>query len=146
MSRYVENEAGFAELNAPGGLIDRAVARASGHLRDTAKRNAPVDTGRLRQSIESSRHSFSLLSVVYRVGTRVFYGPYQEGGTGIYGPRHSPIVPRRAKALRFIPKGNRGTAVPFSPFVYAKSVKGSPATHFLTKALAATGLRDFSVK
>ena len=46
------------------------------------------------------------------VGTNVFYAPYLEYGTGLYGPRHHWIEPRNAKALRF--PGAVGAGTPFT--------------------------------
>jgi murein DD-endopeptidase MepM/ murein hydrolase activator NlpD len=64
------------------------------------------------------------------VGTNVSYAGYQHEGTGIYGPRGTPIVPVKSKYLRFKPKGS-------TQFVYAKEVRGSMPTFFLKRALPA---------
>lgn len=45
------------------------------------------------------------------------YSKYHQLGTGIYGPKKSPIKPKRAKALRIPTKGGD---------IFRKSVKGSP--------------------
>lgn len=62
-----------------------------------------------------------------------------ERGTGVYGPRRKPITPKRGKYLVFrIPKGAplasmSGDRKP-GDLVFAKSVKGRPATHTMERA------------
>lgn len=95
-----------------------------------------VDTGRLRASIGTSRIRVEVKGFMVRgarVGTRVFYGRHVHEGTGLYGPRKRLIVPIRAKALRFKPKGEAG-------FIYVKSVKGMKPNRFLTDAIPAAKL------
>jgi hypothetical protein len=48
--------------------------------------------------------------VVGHVGSAVPQARWLEEGTGLYGPRHQWIVPRRAKALRFPAGGGMGHA------------------------------------
>jgi hypothetical protein len=62
----------------------------------------------------------------------VRYARWVHNGTGIYGPRHRPIKPKRAKALRF--KGRRFGK---SGWVYARQVKGMKPNPFLEDALIA---------
>lgn len=64
-----------------------------------------------------------------RVGFNVFYGLFVHEGTGIYGPKGSPIVPIKSKFLRFKIKHGR--------YIYAKSVKGMQPNPFLRDALSA---------
>lgn len=120
--------------SAPGGEVDRAVARAAGVTRDRAKRNlttdGSVDTGRLRQSVRYQRIPSSRGSVTYEVGTDVFYGEYLEEGTRAHGPR-------RARVLRFKPKGASG-------FVFARRVRGVRATRWLSRALSRLSASDYS--
>lgn len=71
---------------------------------------APYRTGHLRRSI-ISRVYWLGNTLIGVIGTTVFYAPYLEMGTGLYGPRNRPIVPVKARALRF-PAG--GTASVFS--------------------------------
>jgi hypothetical protein len=109
-------------------------SRAKRELQAEPKR---VDTGRLRASINTQRvirfvGGFRVRGA--RIGTEVFYGILVHKGTGIYGPRRTPIVPRRASVLRFKP---RGSAI----YIYARSVKGMKPNHFLTNALPAARLR-----
>jgi hypothetical protein len=71
------------------------------------------------------------------VGTNVFYAKYLEYGTGLYGPKHQWITPKRGKYLKF-PAGPVGEGTPFTwagrrrsgragamaKYVYAKRVRG----------------------
>jgi hypothetical protein len=69
------------------------------------------------------------------VGTNVFYAPYLEYGTGLYGPRHRWITPKKpGGVLRFPQPGNRGftlagrqrsgRAGAMAKYVYARRVRG----------------------
>jgi hypothetical protein len=65
-----------------------------------------------------------------RIGTPLRRARWIHDGTGIYGPRRTPIRPTRAKRLVFKPKGSKR-------IVFAKSVKGMKANPFLKDALPA---------
>lgn len=54
---------------------------------------------------------------------------YVHEGSGVYGPQGTPIVPKRAKMLRWL--GDDGAPV------FAKSSRGTPGRPFLTDALVA---------
>lgn len=140
------NQHAITELGLPGGPVDQAVAKAAGRTRDRAKQNLTsagrIDTGSLRQSIVSERTSSPPNQITYQVGSPMMYGQWSaaelhERGTGIYGPRHSMIVPRRARILRFKPKG--ATA-----YVFAPAVKGMEGTRFLERALYELTASDFT--
>ena len=88
-----------------------------------------IDTGRLRASIHTAL-IFRNGAPCASVGTNVYYGIWVHDGTGIYGPRHQPIKPKRAKRLRFRPHGK-------SRYVYAKQVAGIRPNPFLRNALPA---------
>lgn len=88
-----------------------------------------VDTGLLRASIAVQLRR-GPKGLVVRIGTNVYYAPMVHNGTGIYGPKGQPIVPKTARYLRWQPKGATG-------FVYAKSVKGMKGNPFLVAALPA---------
>lgn len=57
----------------------------------------PVDTGRLRQSVQVEDQGDVIV-----IGSNVDYAEHVELGTGIYGPSGQPIKPVRAKALSWI--------------------------------------------
>lgn len=94
----------------------------------TAKENAPIDRGILRGSIHSKVDKIGGETIGV-VGTNLDYAPYQEYGTGIYGPAGTPIYPKQAKALRFIGKGGN--------IVFAGSVNGVGAKKFMAKGMQA---------
>lgn len=90
------------------------------------KSEAPVDEGRLANS---ARVSFTG-ELEGRVGTNVFYAPFVAQGTGIYGPRKRPIVPVRARMLRWVDKqGNE---------IFARQVRGQKPNDFPGRALERT--------
>lgn len=98
-----------------------------------ARRLTPVDQGRLRAS---EAIEFSLVSTGYgmapvaRIGSNLPYAIYVHEGTGIYGPKGTPITPKRGRFLVFTPKGAKGP-------VFARSVRGMKGTPFLRDALKA---------
>jgi hypothetical protein len=117
-------------------------AKVGRQVTNAAKARCPVDEGRLRSSIT---HTVTVLpsSVRVRIGSPLEYAEYVHRGTGIYGPRHAPIVPVSAKALKFepgrrmgpLPAGARNPARGRRGIVFARSVKGSPPNPFLADAL-----------
>jgi hypothetical protein len=63
------------------------------------------------------------------VGSPLDRARWLEEGTGIYGPKHSPIVPVRSKVLVFPSSSARGG------YVFVKSASGDRAKPFLGPAL-----------
>lgn len=122
-TRVVLRRQGFIEINAPGGVVNRGVAKAAGQVRDDAKRFVGVDTGALRQDISSRQLAFSASDCSYRVGANMRYSWWHHQGV------RGPIVPRRAKALRFKPKGS-------AVYIFRKSTRGFKGSFFLAKAVA----------
>lgn len=108
---------------------DLALTRAAVQVQNEARRLCPVDTGRLRASINFSIiEGASPETTVCRVGTNVEYAYWVETGTGLYGPHSSPVVPAHASHLAFTIGGRK---------VFVKSVRGREATPFLAPALLA---------
>lgn len=60
-----------------------AVNESALNIQTGAKRRTVVDTGRLRSSI-AIEPATELTGYSLRVGTKVFYGPYIEFGTGVF--------------------------------------------------------------
>jgi hypothetical protein len=116
-------------LSSPSGPVIRDMLRRGVRVQAKARRFVGVDTGRLRSSITVSLVAAGT-KIAVRVGTNVQYALWHHEGTGIYGPRHQPIRPVRAKVLVFKPKGSSVT-------VFARQVRGQPGTKFLTRALGA---------
>ncbi|MFC8124439.1 HK97 gp10 family phage protein [Streptomyces sp. NPDC057302] len=122
-----------AEINrllyGSGGPVVREVTRVARLTQQNARALAPGDSGVLKASIKVTVFAQPGRQRVHaRIGSTLDYAIYQEEGTGIYGPKGTPIRPKRGKYLRFKPKGARG-------FVFAKSVRGSRAHHYLVTAL-----------
>jgi hypothetical protein len=128
------NDGAFTAMNRPGGLIDRAVSRAAGFVRDQAKLiitlEGRVDTGALRQDVRSERVQSFSGGVYYRVGSDLEYAKWQEKGV------EGPIVPRHAKVLRFKPKGS-------SVFVFRPRASGFEGIHFMRRARDMLGPGNF---
>lgn len=113
----------------PNGGVAEDLLRRGRNVANLAKKYAPVNTGRLRSSIEARLVRYNG-EVAVLISTNVNYAMFQHEGTGIYGPHGTPIVPVQARFLRFRPKGS-------TMFVYARSVRGNPPTFFLRRALVA---------
>lgn len=129
------NEQEFRQISSENGYVGWAVRRAAGKVRDRARQNITsagrVDTGKLRNSIRVERATASRPGFVrYQVGSDLLYAIFQEEGT------QGPIVPRRAKVLRFQPKGS-------SAYVFRPRVSGIQGIHYLTRALSTLTLADF---
>lgn len=133
-------------LNSPTGGTMRDLIRRGLRVQATAKRLCHGDTGRLRGSIDwvaTFRVRLIRRTPVVEIGTNVKYALWVHEGTGVYGPRGTPIVPTSARYLvftikggarrdahgRFV-KGARGSKV-----IKIRSVKGQEGTHFLRDAL-----------
>lgn len=120
-------------LASPAGPVVRHVEKLTRRVANEARRQAPVDEGTLRASIQQAV-TVSSTKVVGRVGSGLDYSVYVNLGTGVWGPKGKPIVPIRRKFLRFevksgaLAKGRR-------PVVFAKSVKGQKPNPFLVNAL-----------
>lgn len=110
-------------------------------------------TGNLGRTIAPGAFSGSSALVV----AKATYARYIEEGTGIYGPRKRPIVPKTKKVLawrtgavtlggRSRVKGGRQIA----GWAFARSVKGRKATPYLVPgaqdALKKNGLKDVVVE
>lgn len=122
-----------AILNSPQGGLYKDIFRRATNVQNRAKKNlerAPrrVDTGRLRSDIHVVMVTINGVPAA-RIGFNVFYGLYVHDGTGIYGPKGTPIFPKQAKMLRWRTKGGK--------YVYATSVKGMKPNPFLKDALPA---------
>lgn len=118
LARVVE-DAADASLEAAAGVT---VNRARINLAAAGRR----DTGALAQSIQARRET----AFRWTVGSFLHYAIYQEEGV------RGPIYPRRAKFLRFKPKGA-------TSFVFARSVRGFPGAHYLRDAAQALTEQDF---
>ena len=88
----------------------------------TAKQLAPIDTGDLRSRIALYPGSWSGNTIRGSVAAEAPHSIWQEAGTGIYGPRHTPITPKIKSTLAWFSGGT---------WHFAKSVKGSKPRWFM---------------
>lgn len=125
----------YGKMQAVVGNISKAsVHRAGNRAREryqTNIRNAGLrDTGKLEGSVKMvDAPSGGLMRPRVAVGTPVSYAKYHEYGTRAHGPR-------RAKYLRFKPKGS-------AKFVFTKWVRGVRPQRFALNALAQMRPTDF---
>jgi len=130
--RFTFNHQEFRRMTETG-TIAQATRRAAGKVRDDAKRELTsqgrIDSGKGRQSIVARRVRTGRRGVWYEIGSALDYMFFQHEGTQAHGPR-------RAKLLRFKPKGS-------SVFVFARRVRGVTPSKFLTKALQRLTPGDF---
>lgn len=82
-----------------------------------------VATGRYLNSIQATVLNENNLVV----SDGVFYGIYLEIGTGIYGPKATPITPKKAQFLHFRLKTGEE--------IFAKQVKGIPPQFVFEESL-----------
>lgn len=129
----------------PNGAVAKDLMKRGARVESRAKRNLSgiggsgpkrVDTGHLRSSI---KHHLVIrpegLSV--RIGTNVYYARFVHDGTGLYGPKHMVIKPKRAKALVWRSQLHGQKSGKFRGYVVVKSVKGMRPNPFLATALPA---------
>lgn len=116
--KNLENSAEIITEAKKAGMI-----KATNLFRARAIEKAPISTGTLRKSILTDVSSNGEEGRIY---SDLDYALYQEEGTGIYGPRKSPITPKKARYLRFKTKSGE--------IVYTKKVKGVRAKKFFSNA------------
>lgn len=113
---------------------DRAAKRAADATRDRAKANlvraGRVNTGKLLRSIHTFNRTAGRDRAVYAVGSALHYAGWQEEGV------KGPIFPKRAKVLRFKPKGS-------ATFIFRPSVKGFAGAFYLRDAYRSLSRKDF---
>lgn len=86
-------------------------------------------TGQLAGSIGvSTVHRVGASSQAIQVGSDLYYAAWVEEGTGVFGPRGSPIRPRNARFLVFHSRTTGHKVV-------TSTVKGQPGKHYLRRAL-----------
>jgi hypothetical protein len=137
---------------------ERFLARLQTEVTREAKARVPRKTGNLGRSIRAGYLSAHRAYVVADAG----YALYVEKGTGIYGPKKRPIVPRTKKALAFHAGGPGARRLSGrmtvgadrkygsgSDLVVVKSVKGRRATPFMEPAAHAVvekhGLKNVAI-
>jgi hypothetical protein len=114
-------------LRSPLGLVARDMHRRGKNVERAAKSLVPVDKGGLKGSIRTEMVTRNGAPAA-KVGSRAFYARWVHEGTGIFGPHKQRIFPKRAKVLRFMPKGS-------ATFIYRYSVAGQKGVKYLKDAL-----------
>jgi hypothetical protein len=129
-------------MSGPSGPVYRDIVRRTNSVLNAARRNCPVDEGRLRSSLAQETRATSS-AVIGRVGTNVKYALYVHEGTGIYAGK-GPIRPKSARMLAWPVKNNSGgggvrryKAGATAQYAFAKQVKGVRGRPFLRNALEA---------
>lgn len=99
-------------------MLEMATFMAQGE----AKVKAPIDTGKLRASITSKiiKRNNEMVGVV---GTNLDHAPYQEYGTGIFGPFKRPIRMRGGGVMSWNSKSGKK--------MFVRSILGVRAKHFM---------------
>jgi hypothetical protein len=118
--------------------VSAGVQRLTGRVRDLAKAEITmagrVDTGRMRNATIAEVVRVEGYRVVGRVVTETDYAGFQHDGTANDGL--GTIVPRRARVLRFRPRGS-------GVYVFTPEVRGVKGVPFLTNALERATAEDF---
>jgi phage gpG-like protein len=109
------------------GPLKTFLTRSGFYVQGQAKERAPVDTGRLRNSIATKVEETRAL-----IGTNLSYAPHVEFGSRPHWPPLSAMQPWARR--HGFPAGRRGA------FLVARRIaqRGTKARLFLTKGLAAS--------
>jgi hypothetical protein len=114
-----------AFLYSPNKEIGLELKRRANRVRDAAKRQVPVKTGRLKRSIRVYGHSRNAMGQTLRIGTSVPYAKYVHDGT-----KPHMIYPRRKQVLKF----KSGNVIGASGgYIYTRQVhhRGTKPNRFL---------------
>lgn len=123
-------------LRSPDGDVGREVRRVVVATRNVAVAMAPVDDGPLRASLRT-KFEYGSRTVKGWVYSDLEYALYVHEGTGIYGPKGSPIKPKRGQFLVFEARNARTTPRGRGNLVFARQVRGQRPQRFLLNALKA---------
>lgn len=127
-----------AQLRSANGGVIRDMLRRGLLVETQAKRNLDgangkprrIDTGRLRASGTTQVVTFGgELRVTVTFNAK--YARAVHDGTGLYGPRHQYITPKRKRFMKFKTRTSAGR------YVYARRVAGMRGNPFLADALSA---------
>lgn len=131
-------------------LASIAVAASDKDLRvranrvlNAARRNAPKDKGTLAASIHIEYSTGPGGVTIAKIGSNLDYAIWRHEGTGIYGPRGTPIRPKAGKFLVFPAINGSGSGArrykggKTAAYIYARQVRGVKGVPFLLNALDA---------
>lgn len=121
-------------LNQPTGETGRFLRRRAERLRNAAKMQAGIDTGRLRRSIRVYGHGRTAMGQKIQVGSSVPYALMHHEGT-----KPHMIYPKNHKFLKFKPRGGSrgGWNVLADGSVLARKVRhpGTKPNRYLTDSV-----------
>jgi hypothetical protein len=122
-------------LTSPAGPIVRTVTTYTRRTLNAGRAGAPVDTGLGRAAMNSSV-SVAAGKVIGRVflPTHLWF---QALGTGIYGPRGTPIRPKHGPFLVWEAR-NGGDKPGGRNLIFAREVRGVPRNDWMIDALRAS--------
>jgi len=115
-------------LKSPTGPVARDALKRGKRVQALARALVGKNTGRLAASIDVRLRTRSG-GLVVTIGTNLDYAMYVHDGTGVYGPAHRPIRPRRGHVMMFH-SGSGGV-------VFAREVRGQRGTKYLERAIIA---------
>lgn len=121
--------------NMAGDIIRELVFELEAGLAEIvveAKRNAPVDTGNLKSRIRSGV-KITRNKIQGKLWTTGGYGAAVEEGSGLWGPKHDYIYPKKAKVLAW--RGKEDDQSNIDGWIFAKRVTGSPPRPYLKPAI-----------
>ena len=107
---------------------------SQGMIRNLGK-NSPVDHGLLRKW-----YPYSVSDSEVKIRSPAYYVKFVNDGTGIYGPRHTPIVhPSIGKKFAFEAGGK---------MIYTNIIKGQKGQHFVERSIEETRkqLKNYYIK
>lgn len=133
-----------ALLESPTGPVADDLRRRGQRVLNRARTLIRVDTGRARASLTMVLMK-DANGLFVRVGSPYEYVRYLNDGTGIYGPRGTPIRPVSARFLRWPAVNNSGSGPrryvggATAQYIFARQVRGIKGDRFLERALHEAG-------
>lgn len=115
-------------LNSPQGEVSQLVVTTARQVLRAVRAETPVQDGHMRAANSMVLRVRPYRHVMARIVNTDEAALWVQTGTGIYGQRRRPIVPKRAKMLRFYGKRD-------GELLYLPSVKGQPANPFMLRGL-----------
>lgn len=124
-------------LKSPSGAVAKDLIKRGIRVQTRARRNLGgttgsgpkrVDSGLLRSSI-ATQLGANAGGLAMRVGSNLYYSRWVHDGTGLFGPRHARIYPKKAKFMHWKSKGGKD--------VFRRSTAGMRPNPYLKAALPA---------
>lgn len=113
--------------------VTKALYKSAIEVQNIARGEAPTRTGKLRNSIMFQIHGLTAV-----ISPKVDYAVYVEGGTGLYGPNKTAIVPKNKKVLATKINPGFGQKTKSGYFIIGKKSSGQKANPFFKRTWAVT--------